>query len=116
MGVKKQSAWMLIKSMSDYPSYVRRCRRVRNSQNITTIRNFQVYICVNSTSLYLWIQHNVAEMTENFVSQKYWYVQESMKTFIAVNTRLQLMQVTRFSKEDIFAYANWNAKFCQYKI
>ena len=30
-------------------SYVRTCQRVRNSQTIETIRDFQVYICVNST-------------------------------------------------------------------
>ena len=31
-------------------SYVRRCRRVRNSQNIATIRDLKVYFCVNSTN------------------------------------------------------------------
>ena len=29
--------------------YVRTCQRVRNSKNIATIRDFQVYIRVNST-------------------------------------------------------------------
>ena len=32
-------------------SYIRRCRRVRNSQNIATISDFKVFFCVNATIL-----------------------------------------------------------------
>ena len=35
-------------------SYVRACRRVRNSKKIATIRDFHVYIRVNSTILWKW--------------------------------------------------------------
>ena len=31
--------------------YVRTCQRVRNIKNITTIRDFQLYIRVNSTTI-----------------------------------------------------------------
>ena len=31
--------------------YVRTCQRIRNSKNIATIRDFQVYIRVNSTTM-----------------------------------------------------------------
>ena len=33
--------------------YVKTCQRVRNSKNIATIRDFQVYIRVNSTIMQL---------------------------------------------------------------
>ena len=41
-------------------------------------------------------------------------VQESIKICIAVNTRLQFVQATSFSKENKFA--NTDAEFCHYKI
>ena len=53
---------------------------------------------------------------QNLVSHKKWNVPEIIKTFIAVNTRVQIiMLVTSWSsKYDIFV--NWQAKFCQYNL
>ena len=50
-------------SVASAGSYIRTCRRIRNSKKISTIRDFHQNICVNSTRIYgIW---------GNFV--KIWY-------------------------------------------